>query len=164
MEGKLLFTKFLLFLPSCNTLWGHLPPQPPDLIVWENVLHPCSSFLSLNLSCTGVSDSLMYVGFPYNESIKFNYFLLLIFPRVYLIIRQSRKTLRVEKSLFLSDTHLPGDSEAAKIWGVGGSGKEGPRQSPCVTTGSLVIWGHLDISCASWVPGWGAGEDEEEVC
>ena len=59
-EGKLLFTKGLLFLSSCNDpLRRYFIPRSGCLIYLNPPLQPWTS------PASGVSDSLVYVGFPY---------------------------------------------------------------------------------------------------
>lgn len=92
-QNKLLFTKHLFFLSSCNDpsmLWRHLTSSLAQEILYTDV-----PFLSLNLShASGVS--LMYAGFHSYVCIKFDYFYLANYSHVYLIIRPARRTSRVK--------------------------------------------------------------------
>ena len=75
-------------------------PRCPASPLAQNVSYSCFPFLSLNPThnAHGVSDSLMYAGFPHTYMYWIWLFSLINLSHVYLI---TRPTLRVEKSFFL---------------------------------------------------------------
>ena len=93
-QGKLLFTKHPL-LPTCND-----PLKPPRHLTSSpapDVLPARSPFLSLKLWCTGAPIHMYVVNLLFS---------LAHLPHVCLIIRASRRTLRVEEHLFLSHFYV----------------------------------------------------------
>ena len=111
-----------LFLTFLDTL---KPPRHLTSSLAQNVLYAHVPFLSLNLSCMWVSDSLMYVGFPY-MIIKFGYFLLLICLMSVWSLHQTKRTWRAEENI--SSPTLPGYSKLS------------------VNSLSVLIWWSLFVS------------------